>query len=132
MAVSVDDPKRRNPMRRYVDTLGWAFTVYGAFIVALAIIGCVAGLAITLLTGDFSGEIMGVLVLAATIPPLFAVPFLATGWGIRGRRPWARVAGLVLSVLVITDIPIGFALGAFGLGTLLDREVRAEFAADAG
>ncbi|MBW1878999.1 MAG: hypothetical protein JRJ84_11595 [Deltaproteobacteria bacterium] len=118
-------------MRRYIDTLGWAFTVYGAFIVAISVVVCVAGLAIVLLTDGFSGEIALVLALVATVVPLFAVPFLATGWGIRGRRPWARIAGLVLSVLVVTDIPIGFALGAFGLGTLLDREVRAEFAATA-
>jgi hypothetical protein len=116
-------------MRRYIDTLGWAFTVYGAFIVAVSVLACIAGLALTLLTDVPAGEVALAVALAATIPPLFAAPFLATGWGIRGRRPWARIAGIVLSVLVITDIPIGFALGAFGLGTLLNREVRAEFAA---
>ena len=49
------------------------------------------------------------------------------GDGLHAHRPWARYAALVLSVLVLGDLPFGLPLGLLGLGVLLDGEAAAAF-----
>lgn len=37
------------------------------------------------------------------------------GFGLWRRRPWARIAALVLCVLSIFNVPIGMVIGGFGI-----------------
>lgn len=49
------------------------------------------------------------------------------GRAIRRRKPWARLAALVLSVLHLFILPFGTALGAYALWVLVHNEARHEF-----
>jgi hypothetical protein len=51
-----------------------------------------------------------------------AVGFFS-GWGLLQHEPWARVLSLVLGFIVlITNIPIGTALGVYTLWVLLPAQ----------
>jgi hypothetical protein len=74
--------------------------------------------------------ILGVVgTVVATVLIALAVPGLVAGWGLLTFRPWARVLALVLSALNILNIPIGTALGIYGLWVLLHRETEPLFSA---
>ena len=59
---------------------------------------------------------------------LLALPGLITGWGLINYRSWARILGLVLSVLNLFNVPFGTALGIYGLFVLLNRNTERLFA----
>jgi hypothetical protein len=52
---------------------------------------------------------------------VFALPCLACGWGLVRRRPWSRWLGIFLAALMVTQVPIGTALGGYVLWVLLSR-----------
>ncbi len=58
---------------------------------------------------------------------VFAVPGLVTGYGLLKYKPWARIAGIVLSALNLINVPFGTLLGAYGLWVLLTRETERLF-----
>jgi hypothetical protein len=80
-----------------------------AWRVAIPIIGIV-GTAIT------------ALVLALSLPGLIA------GFGLLRLRPWARILTIVLSALNLLSVPIGTALGIYGLWVLLQADTERLFA----
>jgi hypothetical protein len=51
-----------------------------------------------------------------------AVPELIIGYGLWRCRPWARVAGIVLSVLSLMWVPFGTIVGIYGLWVLFSKE----------
>ena len=125
-------------MRRHVDVLGLLFILMGVFeliVAALLGLGMIGGGAfLGLAAGDsdaiVAGGMMGVVgLLASVISGLLAVPGILVGAGIRRRRPWARIGGLVLGAIQLTSIPIGTMLGIYAFVTLLDKDVAAEFGA---
>ena len=59
---------------------------------------------------------------------LFALPSLVTGYGLLQYKPWARVAGIVLSAISLINIPIGTIVGAYGLWVLLNKDTERLFA----
>jgi hypothetical protein len=59
---------------------------------------------------------------------VLALPGLIVGIGLLNHRPWARVGGIVLSALELLNVPIGTALGLYGLWVLLRPESEALFA----
>jgi len=56
-----------------------------------------------------------------------ALPALIGGWGLMNFKPWARVLMLVISVFELFHIPIGTALGVYGLWALFSEEGRRLF-----
>ena len=60
---------------------------------------------------------------------ILAIPGLITGIGLLKYRPWARIAGIVLSALHLIHIPFGTILGIYGLWVLLNRETEVLFKA---
>jgi hypothetical protein len=58
---------------------------------------------------------------------LFAVPSLITGYGLLKYKPWARILGIVLSAISLIKIPVGTAIGAYGLWILLNKETERLF-----
>ena len=60
-----------------------------------------------------------------------SVPGVVVGIGLLTLRPWARVLGIVLSALTLLHIPVGTALGVYGLWVLFSRDTERLFAADA-
>ena len=47
-----------------------------------------------------------------------SVPGIVVGVGLYGLRPWARVLGIIISALDILQVPIGTAIGIYGLWVL--------------
>jgi hypothetical protein len=70
---------------------------------------------------------------AALVGFLFvlSLPGIITGIGLLRLRPWARIAGIVLSVLGLMAMPIGTIVGVYGLWVLFSKDTERLFAAPA-
>lgn len=55
-----------------------------------------------------------------------AAGFLA-GWGLLNREPWARMLTIVLSFISLFNVPLGTALGIYGLWVLLPAASEREY-----
>ena len=64
----------------------------------------------------------GLGIFIAVFVALLSVPSIFAGVGLLSYRPWARILTLVLSVLNLINVPLGTALGFYGLWVLLSRE----------
>ena len=53
---------------------------------------------------------------------VIGVPGLVAGIGLLKFRPWARTLGIIVSALDLIHIPLGTALGVYGLWALLSPE----------
>jgi len=63
--------------------------------------------------------VVGILVLA--------VPSIFVGVGLWQLRPWARVGGIVLSILDLLWVPLGTIVGVYGLWVLFSKQTEALF-----
>jgi len=113
-------------MLRHLDVVAHGLRFYGALIGAVSAIGAAVAGGAGLLAGEPAVLLVAPIVFA--LGALIAAPFIVTGDGLLRGRPWARISGIVLSALIITDFPIGMSLGLLGLGVLLDDEVTKAFA----
>lgn len=68
------------------------------------------------------GTVIAVFVLLLSLPGLIA------GFGLLRLYPWARLLTIVLSALNLLNVPIGTALGIYGLWVLLQAETERLFA----
>jgi hypothetical protein len=84
-----------------------------------AFVGIAAG-------GAGGGIASTVLGLIGTAFCLFAIlmglPGIIVGAGLLARQSWARVAGIILSALLLLHFPFGAILGLYGLWVLLQDE----------
>ena len=120
-------------MERHVDMVGLLFVVYGVLLVVLGLVLLIVvapGSSPTDITAAptkvwttlaYRSDQAGVVVL------LLALPFLLTGWGLRRRAGWARIAALVLGGLSILSFPIGTLLGGYTLWALTRPDAQAAF-----
>jgi hypothetical protein len=60
---------------------------------------------------------------------VLSLPGVIAGVGLLKLQPWARVLTIVLSALQLLNVPIGTALGIYGLWVLLQQETERLFAA---
>ncbi len=58
---------------------------------------------------------------------VLSLPGLIIGIGLVQFRPWARLAGIILSALDLLGFPFHTALGIYGLWVLLNRETEQMF-----
>ena len=58
---------------------------------------------------------------------LFSLPSLITGYGLVNFKPWARIAGIVLSAISLINIPFGTIVGIYGLWVLLSKDTERLF-----
>jgi hypothetical protein len=58
---------------------------------------------------------------------VMGLPSVVTGYGLLNFRPWSRILGIVLSAVSLINIPIGTAVGAYGLWVLLNKETERLF-----
>jgi hypothetical protein len=68
-----------------------------------------------------TGIALAVLFASCGVFSLFAAAAIAKG------RPWSRIAGLVLAILLLPVFPVGPVLGIFALKGLLGPDARAWF-----
>ncbi len=115
-------------MADHVKILGILHVVYGilgtlAGILVMVIFGGLAGLvSIAARSGDALiavpilggiGAFIFILLLALSLPGIVA------GFGLIELRPWARMLTIILSALELMSVPLGTALGIYGLWVLL-------------
>ena len=123
-------------MDTHVKVLGVLYIAFSALSLLVALflmlaLGSAAGIVgMTADAGDAAVAIP-VLGLAGTAFGMalmvLALPGLVTGWGLLSFKPWARILGIVLSVLNLLNIPIGTALGIYGLWVLLNKDTERLF-----
>ena len=124
-------------MRDYVKILAWLYIALGALgtLGAVVIFGLfVFGGTMVRMTAHQDPQallaapvmwVVGALLFAIIL--LFAVPGIVAGIGLLDFRPWARVVAIVISALHLFNIPIGTAIGIFGLWILLNSETEELF-----
>jgi hypothetical protein len=103
----------------------WALVIVLAFGVAAGLVG---------VSGDpetaFALPIIGITGMAlVTFLVTLALPSIITGIGLLRLRPWARIAGIVLSILGMTMMPFGTIVGVYGLWVLFSKDTERLFAA---
>jgi hypothetical protein len=64
-----------------------------------------------------------------TLLIVLSLPGIITGIGLLRRRPWARIIGIVLSVLSLIAIPFGTIVGVYGLWVLFSKDTERLFEA---
>lgn len=123
-------------MREHIRILGILNIIMGCLvatvgIIALVILGGVAGfISVSGNSGDFhdgavAGPIVAMIGVAIAIFFLvLALPSIIGGWGLLNLKPWARILMIIISVLHLFHVPLGTALGVYGLWVLLSEEGR--------
>ena len=59
---------------------------------------------------------------------VLSLPGIIAGIGLLKLQPWARILAIVISALNLLNVPIGTALGVYGLWVLLQAETERLFA----
>jgi hypothetical protein len=126
-------------MAQHVRILGALHIALGGFgvfaaLVVFAVFGGIAGA----LSGAFSHNMdpdarmavpfLGALGVGITVLLLvLSIPGIIVGIGLIQFRPWARIAGIVLSALDLLHIPFGTIVGIYGLWALMQPQTEALF-----
>ncbi len=58
---------------------------------------------------------------------LLSLPSVIIGIGLYKRRPWARIGGIVMSIIDLFGVPIGTIVGLYGLWVLFSKETERVF-----
>jgi hypothetical protein len=120
-------------MRDHVRILAYLHIVLGALgllaaLIVLLIFGGVAGIVGAANPNDMDVwhiaiPVVGIVgIVLVSLLLLLSIPGIILGAGLLKLRPWARVLGIVMSALDLLHIPIGTALGIYGLWVLLQPE----------
>lgn len=129
-------------MREHIRIVGILNIIMGCLVAAVGIVGLmllggVAGVvSLSGNTGDFhdlgiAAPILAMIGIAIAIFFLvLALPSLIGGWGLLNFKPWARILMIVVSSLHLLHVPLGTALGIYGLWVLLSEESRRLFEGD--
>jgi hypothetical protein len=129
-------------MKQHVTILGVLFIVFGALgllgaLLALFLFGGAAAIVGAVAQSEPDAQIavpiLGVVAAALFVfISIMSVPGIVTGIGLLKFKNWARILGLVLSVIKLLNIPIGTVLGVYGLWVLLSPETETLFQEGAG
>jgi len=118
--------------------------VVAALHIVLGALGVLGALALMLVFGgaasivSFSGDpdaatavpIIGIVGMVLVVSALvLAVPAIFVGVGLWRFRPWARVAGIVMSILDLALMPLGPLIGIYGLWVLFSKPTEVLFTA---
>ena len=116
--------------------------VLGALNIAFGALGLLAAFALMLIFGGAAGAvsasgepdaaiavpIIGLTGFAlVTFLVVLSVPGIIIGIGLLNLRPWARIAGIVVSILMLMAIPFGTVLGVYGIWVLFSKETERLF-----
>lgn len=118
-------------MRTHISVIAWLHIVLGAlYVLGGALTGFLflgmggilgaaqggkEGLAFAALFGGI-GTFVFILV------AVLGLPGILVGWGMLNYAPWARIGGIILSILNLISFPFGTALGIYGLIILFNQE----------
>jgi hypothetical protein len=119
-----------NPMETHVKVLAVLHIAFGivSVLIGVSLFALFGGIATLIqMDGDpdaaiavpLMGSIGGFLLIASLV---LSLPGIVAGFGLLSFRPWARILGIVVSVLILAHIPFGTALGVYGLWVLFSRD----------
>jgi hypothetical protein len=121
-------------MAQHVKILGVLHIVLGALgvfggIVILLIFGGVSALVnMSDRSSDLPVPLLGIIGgILFILLLVLSLPGLIIGIGLVQFRPWARIAGIIVSALDLLGFPFHTALGIYGLWVLLNRETEQMF-----
>jgi hypothetical protein len=121
-------------MAQHVKILGILHIVFGALgvlgaVIVLMIFGGLSAMVHLTDNGpDLPAPVLGLIGGVIFIVVLvISLPALIIGIGLMQFRPWARIAGIVLSALDLPLFPIHTFVGIYGLWVLLNRETEQMF-----
>lgn len=116
-------------LTRRIDLVGYLHIAYGSVLLVLGLFILIAATVGTFLFPLIAtwAVAAGANVTAALILWAIALPSIVAGIGVIRRFSWARVLIIVLSVVDLFSVPLGTALGAFSLWTLLKNAASYEF-----
>jgi hypothetical protein len=125
-------------MAQHVKILGILHIVFGALgvLAAIFVLLIFGGISAVVGLSDHSSDSFTAIPILGLIGGfvfmlvlVLSLPGLIIGIGLMQFRPWARIAGIVLSALDLVSVPpFGTALGIYGLWVLLNRETEHMFA----
>lgn len=111
-------------MRQHVTLLAAlliAHSALGLLIAAIVFVSVAGG---GMLSGD--AEAMLITGTVATIIGGFfasiALPGLIAGFGLLSFKPWARILAMIVCILGLLNVPLGTALGIYGIWALAKEE----------
>jgi hypothetical protein len=123
-------------METHVKVLGALHIALGAFglfgaVMLLLVFGGAAS--IVGASGDADAGIaipvIGITGMAlVTLLVALSLPGIIIGIGLIRLRPWARVAGIVISIIGLMMIPFGTIVGVYGLWVLFSKDTERLFA----
>jgi len=127
-------------METHVKVLGLLQIILGALgiLVALFVMLMFGGVAGFVAAAGEEGSEIAVPIIslvgafAVTFILILSIPGIFVGFGLLKFRPWARVFGIIMSILLIIHFPLGTIVGVYGLWVLLTGETEKLFAAKAG
>lgn len=108
-----------------IDLVGWLWVIAGliSLFVLFLLFLIFIGISFVPELGETARFILRILAWGSWIfTVLFSLPQIIAGLGILKRQEWARILGIVLSVLALVRFPLGTALGIFSLYVLTHRE----------
>ena len=117
-------------MEQHVKILGVLHIVFGSLgiLLALGMLLLFGGIAGLIGASDYSSHahitipiVGGIGVLVFCVLLALSLPGLIAGIGLLQFRSWARILTIVLSVLDLIHVPLGTALGIYGLWVLLSE-----------
>jgi len=114
-------------MEAHIKVLGILHVVFGVLFLlvglgCLMFFGGLAGVVGMVETRDAAVAVPVLGLIGTFLFLLFVVlslPGIIAGYGLLNYRPWARVFAIILSALELLNVPIGTALGVYGLWVLL-------------
>jgi hypothetical protein len=125
-----------NPMQTHVKVLGILHIVLGALGILiglgmLALFGGIAGVVGMNAGGDDAAIAIPILGGIGSLIFIFAmivsIPGIIAGIGLLSFRPWARILGIIISILNLLNFPFGTIVGFYGIWVLFSRDGAALF-----
>lgn len=122
-------------MREHIRILGilnivmGGLTAFGGIVILIVMGGAVKMIVSAAGIGDDEARnavpiIATIGIFVAVFLLVLAAPAIIGGWGLINFRPWSRPLMIVLSILHLIHIPLGTALGVYGLWVLFSDEAR--------
>jgi hypothetical protein len=116
--------------------------VLGALQIAFGVIGLMFAVLLVFVFGGAAGivgasgdpdariaiPIIGLTGMALTgFIVITSLPSLLVGVGLLKFRPWARIAAIVLSIVMLVMVPFGTVIGAYGLWVMFSKDTERLF-----
>ncbi|MDA1313074.1 MAG: hypothetical protein O2968_07050 [Acidobacteria bacterium] len=125
-------------MKEHVRILGILHLVFGAIGILIALLFFVIfGLGTLGIAGAAAHKdpdaLLAVPIIAAigtflvVLIALLSVPGIVAGYGLLNYKPWARILAIVLAAFNLLSVPVGTAIGVYGLWVLLNTETEQMF-----